>query len=43
MTLDGLGEELMELVLAVASGEKLARNEENGFREIAVFKQGVTL
>ena len=43
MTLDQLGEELMSLVLEIASGEKLARNEENGFREIAIFKQGVTL
>ncbi|MBQ6233226.1 MAG: altronate dehydratase [Clostridia bacterium] len=43
MTLDQLGNELMDLVLSVASGEKLARNEENGFREIAIFKQGVTL
>ena len=41
-TLTELGEELMELVLAIASG-KHARNEENGFREIAIFKQGVTL
>ncbi len=43
MTLDELGEDLMNYVLAVASGEKLAKNEENGFREIAIFKQGVTL
>ncbi len=43
MTLPQLGEELMTLVLEIASGEKLARNEENGFREIAIFKQGVTL
>ncbi len=43
MTLDQLGEELMSLVFEIASGEKLARNEENGFREIAIFKQGVTL
>ena len=43
MTLPELGKDLMNLVLSVASGEKLARNEENGFREIAIFKQGVTL
>ncbi len=43
MTLDELGEDLMTLVLAIASGEKEARNEENGFREVAIFKQGVTL
>jgi altronate hydrolase len=29
-------------VLAVASGE-LARNEENDYREISIFKNGVTL
>ena len=32
----------IDKVLAVASGEK-ARNEENGYREIAIFKNGVTL
>ena len=35
-------EDLMKLVLAVASGRP-ARNEINGFREIAIWKQGVTL
>jgi altronate hydrolase len=34
---------LMDLVLDVASGRKLARNEVNGIREIAIWKQGVTL
>ncbi len=34
--------ELMELVLQIASGKK-AKNEENGFCEIAIFKDGVTL
>ena len=29
-------------VLSVASGEK-ARNEENNYREISIFKNGVTL
>lgn len=42
MTLRELGQELMEYVLAVASG-KHARNEENGFHDLAIFKQGVTL
>ena len=42
MTLEELGGELLEKVLAVASGEK-ARNEQNGFHDLAVFKQGVTL
>lgn len=35
-------EDLMALVLDVASGQP-ARNEINGFREIAIWKQGVTL
>jgi len=42
MTLEQLGQELMETVLAVASGREV-RNEKNGFHEIAIFKQGVTL
>jgi len=37
-----VGERLLELVLATASGRR-ARNEENGEREIAIWKQGVTL
>lgn len=42
MTLHELGAELMEYVLAVASGRH-ARNEQNGFHDLAIFKQGVTL
>jgi len=34
---------LMQLVLDIASGKKQARNEVNGFREITIWKQGVTL
>jgi len=34
---------LAALVLAVASGEQLANNEKNGYREIAIWKEGVTL
>lgn len=34
--------EFIDKVLAVASGE-LAKNEENGYREISIFKNGVTL
>ena len=37
-----LTEELLSLVLEVASG-KTAKNEENGYSEIAIFKEGVTL
>lgn len=38
----GLADELFDYVLRVASGEK-TKNEINGYREIAVFKDGVTL
>ncbi len=43
-TLDGapLTKELYEYVLSVASG-KLTKNEEHGYREISIFKDGVTL
>ena len=42
-TLDELGQELLALVLAIASGETRTRNEINGFHDLAIFKQGVTL
>jgi len=42
LTLEQLGEELLQQVLAVASGKK-TRGEENGFHDLAIFKQGVTL
>ncbi len=35
-------EELLQLILNVASGKK-TQNEEHGYREIAIFKDGVTL
>ena len=41
-TLDEAAEELMKLVLATASGKE-TKTEEKGFREIAIFKDGVTL
>ena len=34
--------DFIDKVIAVASGEN-TRNEENGFQEIAIFKDGVTL
>ena len=40
-TLEELGMELYEKVLAVAGGEKV--KSEEGFRDLAIFKQGVTL
>jgi len=43
MTMDALTDELLALVLDVASGRTLARNEQYGYREIAIWKHGVTL
>ena len=40
--LDRLGDRFFDFVLEVASG-KTARNEEAGYREIAIFKDGVVL
>jgi altronate hydrolase len=40
---EGVTDDLVGLILDVASGRKLARNEINGFREITIWKQGVTL
>lgn len=42
MTLDILGTELYEYVLDVANG-KTVKSEEDGYRDLAIFKQGVTL
>ena len=41
-SLEELGQELMEKVLETASGAP-ARNEGNGFHDLAIFKQGVAL
>ncbi|MCR5502112.1 MAG: altronate dehydratase family protein [Lachnospiraceae bacterium] len=41
-TLDEAGERLLDLALAVAGGKKTGQ-EINGYREIAIFKDGVTL
>lgn len=40
--MDGLADELLGLLLAVAGGRE-TRNEKNGYRDMAVFKTGVTL
>ena len=40
--IEELSEELKQLILEVASGKR-TNNEENGYREIAIFKNGVTL
>jgi altronate hydrolase len=41
-TMSVLARELLQAVIALASGRQLARNEINGFREITIFKDGVT-
>lgn len=41
-SLEELSEDLFQRVLATASG-MLVKSEENGYRDIAIFKQGVTL
>ena len=40
---DALADQLWRLTLSVANGETRAKNEINGCREIAIFKDGVTL
>jgi len=40
---DSTLEQFIDLICDVASGKKLAKNEENNFREISIFKDGVTL
>lgn len=40
--MDELSDELWKLTLSTASGKR-TRNEENGYREIVIFKDGVTL
>jgi altronate hydrolase len=42
-SMEDLADRLFDLVLDVASGKKQARNETNGNREIAIWKDGVTL
>ncbi|MCR5594420.1 MAG: altronate dehydratase family protein [Lachnospiraceae bacterium] len=41
-TLDEAGDRLLDFVMEVASGKR-TRQEETGYREIAIFKDGVTL
>ena len=42
-TMAELEDDLFALILSTASGETLANNEKNGYREIAIWKEGVTL
>jgi len=41
--IDKIQECFFQYVLKIASGEERSRNEENGYREIAIFKNGITL
>lgn len=43
VSFDEMAQRLLERVLDIASGRRTARNEESGNREIAIWKQGVTL
>jgi altronate hydrolase len=42
-TLDSLAPQLLDLIIKVASGETKAKNEIHGYKEIAIWKEGVTL
>jgi altronate hydrolase len=42
-TMEGLTDQLFAYVLDVASGTKQTNNEKHGYREIAIWKEGVTL
>ena len=42
MTLNELGEELLDTVIRIGSGEK-TKGEINGCHDLAIFKQGITL
>ncbi len=41
-TIDGVTDDLLKYILEVASGKE-TQNEKNGYREISIFKDGVTL
>ena len=43
VSMDTLQNELYEFVRALASGERISKNEELGARELTIFKTGVTL
>lgn len=43
VTLEELAEQLLGLVLEVASGKVKTQNEKNGYRDIAIWKTGVTV
>jgi altronate hydrolase len=41
--MESLCSRLLDLIAAVVSGRRKTKNELNGYREIAIFKNGVTL
>ena len=41
--MDVLVDEFMDYIVALASGEVQTNNEKYGFKEIAIFKDGVTM
>ena len=40
--MEGLAKEFFDYIISVANGEE-TNNEKNGYREISIFKDGVTL
>ena len=40
---DTVRDRLLQLIIDIVSGRKVTKNEKNGYREIAIFKDGVTL
>lgn len=43
VTMEQLADDLFALILDVASGREMTNNERHGYREIAIWKEGVTL
>lgn len=41
--MDALVDEFVDYILALASGEIQTNNEKFGYKEIAIFKDGVTM
>lgn len=43
ISLEESADELTDKIIRIANGEEQTKNEQNGYREIAIFKDGVTL
>ncbi len=43
LTMDDLSKDLWEYIKKIAAGEEYTKNEQNDYREISIFKDGVTL